>query len=54
MRTGPLSARYEHAKRQYREDRDPENVTLGRRALVHFAVDPEEVAMTTRLSVGLC
>jgi type I restriction enzyme, R subunit len=47
MRTG--RARYEHAKRQYREDRDPENVTLGRRALVHFAVDPEEVAMTTTL-----
>ena len=40
----------EHAKKQYREDRDPENVTLGRRALVHFAVDPEEVAMTTRLA----
>ena len=31
----------EHAKKQYREDRDPANVTLGRRALVHFAVDPE-------------
>jgi hypothetical protein len=30
----------EHAKHQYRTDRDPANVTLGRRALVHFAVDP--------------
>ena len=40
----------EHAKSQYRTDRDPKNVTLSRRALVHFAADSEEVAMTTRLS----
>jgi type I restriction enzyme R subunit len=40
----------EHAKHQYRTDRDPANVTLGRRALVHFAVDPESVEMTTRLA----
>jgi type I restriction enzyme, R subunit len=47
----PLTAQgVEHAKQQYRQDRDPENVTLGRRALVHFAVDPEEVAMTTKLA----
>ena len=39
----------EHAIKQYREDRDPKNTTLARRALVHFAVDPELVAMTTRL-----
>jgi type I restriction enzyme R subunit len=39
----------EHAIEQYRTDRDPKNVTLGRRALVHFAVDPDAVAMTTRL-----
>jgi type I restriction enzyme R subunit len=39
----------EHAKEQYRKDRDPKNVTLGRRALVHFAVDPDAVSMTTRL-----
>jgi type I restriction enzyme, R subunit len=39
----------EHAKAQYRNDRDPSNVTLSRRAVVHFAVDPENVAMTTRL-----
>ena len=39
----------EHAIRQYREDRDPRNVTLSRRALVHFAVDPQTVAMTTKL-----
>ena len=39
----------EHAIEQYRIDRDPKNVTLSRRALVHFAVDPERVAMTTKL-----
>jgi len=39
----------EDAIKQYRTDRDPKNVTLGRRALVHFAVDPDAVAMTTRL-----
>ena len=41
----------EQAKKQYRDDRDPRNVTL-RRSVVHFAVDPEEVAMTTRLQGG--
>ena len=40
----------EHAIAQYRKDRDPQNKTLGRRAVVHFAVDPEAVAMTTRLN----
>ena len=40
----------EHAIVQYRADRDPSNVTLARRALVHFAVDPETVAMTTKLA----
>jgi type I restriction enzyme, R subunit len=39
----------EHAITQYRTDRDPKNITLGRRALVHFAVDPDAVAMTTKL-----
>jgi type I restriction enzyme R subunit len=39
----------EHAIEQYRSNRDPKNVTLGRRALVHFAVDPDSVAMTTKL-----
>ena len=40
------------AVRQYQQDRDP-NVPLFRfqkRALVHFATDPEEVHMTTRLA----
>jgi type I restriction enzyme R subunit len=39
----------EHAIEQYRKDRDPKNTTLGHRALVHFAVDPDSVAMTTKL-----
>lgn len=39
----------EHALTQYRTDRDPRNVTLGRRAIVHFAVDPDSVMMTTKL-----
>ena len=39
-----------HAKKQYRDDRDP-NETLFhfRRCLVHFAVDPDEVWMTTKV-----
>jgi type I restriction enzyme R subunit len=41
----------EKAKEQYRKDRDPKNVTLGR-AVVHFAVDTEQAAMTTRLAGG--
>jgi len=40
----------EHAIAQYRRDRDPANVTLARRAVVHFAVDPDLVAMTTKLA----
>ncbi len=40
----------EHGKHQYRTDRDPSNVTLARRAVVHFAVDPEHVEMTTTLA----
>ena len=39
----------EHAKAQYESARDPKNVTLGRRALVHFALDTETVWMTTKL-----
>ncbi|MDP4013427.1 MAG: DEAD/DEAH box helicase family protein, partial [Candidatus Nanopelagicales bacterium] len=42
----------DNAKRQYRDDRDPRNTTLARRAVVHFAVDTEAVAITTRLSGG--
>ena len=40
------------AVRQYRQDRDPDAplFRFKRRTLVHFAVDPEEVHMTTRLA----
>jgi type I restriction enzyme R subunit len=40
----------EHAKHQYRFDRDPKDKLLSRRALAHFAVDPDLVFMTTRLA----
>jgi type I restriction enzyme R subunit len=40
----------ENAIGQYRIDRDPANRTLAKRAVVHFAVDTESVAMTTRLA----
>jgi type I restriction enzyme R subunit len=42
----------EHAKKQYRNDRDPKEplFRFKERALVHFAVDADEVAMTTRLA----
>ena len=39
----------EQAMTQYRTDRDSKNRTLAR-AVVHFAVDPQLVAMTTRLA----
>jgi type I restriction enzyme R subunit len=41
----------ENAMRQYRYDRDPRQPLLAfkRRAIVHFAVDPDLVFMTTRL-----
>jgi type I restriction enzyme R subunit len=39
----------EDGKKQYRDDRDPRNLVL-RRCIVHFAADPEQVAMTTRLA----
>ncbi len=39
----------DHAMAQYRTDRDPKDALLGRRALVHFAVDPDLVMMTTKL-----
>ena len=41
----------EDAKRQYMHDRDPrEPLFAGKRAIVHFAVDPNLVFMTTRLA----
>jgi len=40
------------AIKQYRNDRDPKDLIFQfrKRALVHFAVDPDEVYMTTRLA----
>ena len=49
----PLSGQtVEHAKTQYKEDRDPKEklFEFKKRALVHFAVDQDLVFMTTRLS----
>jgi type I restriction enzyme R subunit len=48
----PLSGQtVENAKKQYKEDRDPRELLFQfkKRALVHFAVDTEEVYMTTKL-----
>jgi type I restriction enzyme R subunit len=46
--TGQTAA---HARQQYATDRDPREkiIQFKQRALVHFAVDPDEVWMTTRL-----
>jgi type I restriction enzyme R subunit len=43
---------WRHAVRQYREDRDPRAPMFDfkKRALVHFAADPDEVCMSTRLA----
>lgn len=39
----------QHAINQYRRDRDPKDLLFKDRALVHFAVDEDEVFITTRL-----
>jgi type I restriction enzyme R subunit len=39
----------EHAKRQYRFDRNPKDLVFDRRTVVHFAVDQDLVFLTTRL-----
>ncbi|CAM5305074.1 hypothetical protein SBADM41S_09668 [Streptomyces badius] len=39
----------DHAVAQYRRDRDPNDVFFAKRALVHFAVDPDRAFVTTRL-----
>ena len=44
-----------HAERQYRQDRSPAGeplLTFKRGAIVHFAVDQDNVSMTTRLMNG--
>ncbi|WP_419855298.1 type I restriction endonuclease subunit R [Candidatus Poriferisodalis sp.] len=45
---------WQHAVSQYRTDREPSAplFRFGKRALVHFAADPDEVHMTTRLAKG--
>jgi type I restriction enzyme, R subunit len=40
----------EGAKTQYRKERDPKELIFARRTLVHFAVDPHLVFLTTRLA----
>lgn len=40
----------EQAMAQYRADRNPHDRIFAQRTLVHFAVDPHQVAMTTRLA----
>jgi type I restriction enzyme R subunit len=39
----------EHAKEQYRSDRDPTELIFTRRVVANFAVDPDLVFVTTRL-----
>ena len=39
----------DHAIRQYRLDRDPNELFFAKRTLVHFAVDPDRAFITTRL-----
>ncbi|MCT1435938.1 type I restriction endonuclease subunit R [Brachybacterium paraconglomeratum] len=39
----------EQAMHQYRTDRNPHDRIFAKRTLVHFAVDPHQVAMTTKL-----
>jgi type I restriction enzyme R subunit len=49
----PMTAQtWQHAVTQYKNDRDPTDLIFQfkKRALVHFAVDTDEVYMTTRLS----
>lgn len=45
---------WRHAVKQYQSDRDPRAPLFDfkKRALVHFAADPDEVHMTTRLAKG--
>jgi type I restriction enzyme R subunit len=40
----------EHAIRQYRKDRNPKDLIFDRRVIVNFAVDEDQVFVTTRLA----
>ncbi len=42
----------EHAKTQYRTDRNPKDLLFAKRTVVHFAVDQDLVFLTTRLAGG--
>ncbi|MBU4219636.1 MAG: DEAD/DEAH box helicase family protein [Actinobacteria bacterium] len=51
----PMTAQtWRHAVTQYKNDRDPADIIFlfKKRAIVHFAVDTDEVYMTTRLAGG--
>jgi type I restriction enzyme, R subunit len=55
LKNPPTGQNVNHAKRQYKQDRDPREtmfkfVKHPIRTLVHFAVDPDLVYMTTRLA----
>ncbi|MEZ5341781.1 MAG: type I restriction endonuclease [Acidimicrobiales bacterium] len=50
LKTAMTGQTTDNARSQYENDRDPNNTTLARRALVHFAVDTEMAWMTTRLA----
>jgi len=40
----------EDARKQYRKDREPNETIFAKRAVVHFAVDTDEVFLTTKLA----
>ena len=40
----------EDARKQYRKDREPSETIFAKRAVVHFAVDTDEVFLTTKLA----
>lgn len=50
LKTAMTGQTTDNARAQYENDRDPANLTLARRCLVHFAVDTEVAWMTTRLA----
>nr|WP_276612002.1 DEAD/DEAH box helicase family protein [Kineococcus vitellinus] len=42
----------EQAKKQYRQDRNPADLIFAKRTIVHFAVDPDLVFLTTTVGKG--
>lgn len=50
LKNGATGQSVEDAKEQYRADRSPTGTALTARAVVHFAVDTEQVALTTELA----